>query len=341
MKLSWTKLEASGDPEHGIPCSRSSHGVSYLNDSLLVYGGENVARTPIEEEANKIWVCSGVTSTLGTWKRISLEGKSPPSRIAHAQAAYNDRYIYVFGGRAGITMKEQAMNDMWVLDTESWTWNEVPQKGDIPEARSFHKMICVGPSLFLFGGCGVNGRLNCLHQFDIATNTWKSCGSSNHLKGRGGPNLIALKSKIAVVAGFAGEETNDGHCYDLEKNAWDEESINSLLADMRKRSVCSSASFPSLNLAVIFGGEVDPSHRGHEGAGGFERDVVLLDGSTGAYISSQKEISASWPDIRGWADADGTEIGGEGHFYVFGGLAGNDENPERLADLWRLTLSKE
>lgn len=81
---------------------------------------------------------------------------------------------------------------------------------------------------------------------------------------------------------------------------------------------------------LIFGGEVNPSDLGHEGAGAFENDVVLIDGHSAQRIPS----SACWPEKRGWAD--GASEGDR--FYIFGGLTGDDENPRRLNDLWQCDL---
>jgi Galactose oxidase, central domain len=366
----WTQIEAQPDPQHGVPIPRSSHGVSYLAhcDTLIVYGGEHVARTPMEDESASCWICRNVTTTAAAaWKRIdcSTSSTSPPSRIAHAQALYDDRYLYIFGGRAGITMQERAMNDLWVLDTADFTWSQVIVNSNdayLPEARSFHRMICIGSNLYVFGGCGAHhGRLNDLYTFDIATKTWHCLGVSHHLRGRGGPNLLSLQSgrQLAVVAGFAGEETADGHVYtmavrrhndDHDENAnngaWETDALTPLLQGMRPRSVCVSASFPTLGLAIVFGGEVDPSDKGHEGAGAFENDIVVLDERTGAYLSTRKAAAdeMSWPEQRGWSDAASTETpsdgGGTGHLFLFGGLAGDDTNPQRLNDLWRLDIQK-
>uniref|UniRef100_A0A7S4JKK6 Uncharacterized protein n=1 Tax=Odontella aurita TaxID=265563 RepID=A0A7S4JKK6_9STRA len=116
------------------------------------------------------------------------------------------------------------------------------------------------------------------------------------------------------------------------------------LKDVRPRSVCVSAYLPTSKTAVIFGGEVDPSDRGHEGAGGFENDVLLLDSATGAF---QERIApsitdAEWPEQRGWSDGDVIAASGDGNggdaLYIFGGLSGDDKDPRRLDDLWRLTL---
>ena len=42
------------------------------------------------------------------------------------------------------------------------------------------------------------------------------------LKGQGGLNLFPLNSgpELAVVSGFVGQETNDGHVYDTASKAW-------------------------------------------------------------------------------------------------------------------------
>mmetsp|Transcript_10955 Transcript_10955/g.23710 ORF Transcript_10955/g.23710 Transcript_10955/m.23710 type:complete len:119 (-) Transcript_10955:59-415(-) len=115
------------------------------------------------------------------------------------------------------------------------------------------------------------------------------------------------------------------------------------LKDMRPRSVCVSASFLAKGVAVIFGGEVDPSDRGHEGAGGFENDVVFLDIKSGAVKENIRPsiMEAEWPEERGWSDGDAGEIGMSGPcLFMFGGLSGDDKNPRRLADLWQCKIEE-
>jgi hypothetical protein len=143
---------------------------------------------------------------------------------------------------------------------------------------------------------------------------------------------------LAVVAGFAGEETADGHVFDLATGQWEQELMT--LTGLRPRSVCTSGSFPSVGVSVIFGGEVDPSAKGHEGAGGFENDLVVLDEKTGSILTAS--IKSDGPEPRGWSDAAHTDDGkGTGQFFTFGGLSGDDASPRRLDDLWRLDLARE
>ena len=251
-------------------------------------------------------------------------------------------------------MDEEPLNDMWVLDasgkpgTEQWSeilYDTSSSSSPPPEARSFHKMVAVGTDLYIFGGCGASGRLADLHKFDTTTRTWTALGTSNILGGRGGANLITLKGgAVAVVAGFAGEETNDGHMI-ASNGKWAEAGMEGL-SSVRPRSVCVSASFPHKDSAIIFGGEVDPSDRGHEGAGGFENDVVVLDFQSGAHKETIQKYSSDseWPEERGWSDGDvgqvDSSLDGESLF-VFGGLTGDDKDPRRLDDLWECRIMSE
>ncbi|GAX14619.1 hypothetical protein FisN_6Lh402 [Fistulifera solaris] len=337
--MGWQLLSPQPDPEHGTPCTRSSHGLSYVNHRLVIYGGEHVARTPLSNEQQALWVCH---DNLQQWRCCVSTTKTspPPPRIAHAQAVHHHD-IYIFGGRAGITMQEQAMNDLWKLNCSgppgSEFWEEIKDmQGTLPPARSFHRMICVGDALYVFGGCGVGGRLQDLYRFDILTQTWSE-GPNAQLAGRGGPNLVALQGGrcLQVVAGFCGHETNDAQVYSVEEEQWLEQGVMTL-SEMRPRSVCVAGSFPSLGVAVIFGGEVDPSDRGHEGAGGFANDLVLLDEATGEYQETipASETAKDWPETRGWSAGDVHQNA----LYVFGGLSGDDASPRRLDDLWKLEL---
>ena len=149
-KFSWTRLDPNPDPLNGKPCKRSSHGLSLLNNGkrLILFGGEEVARTPLMVDQST-WAAEQSDDGVWSWRNIN-PNDTPPPRVAHAQAVYND-CVYIFGGRAGITMKERAMNYLWKLDcsgepgTESWTLITPSEQGDAPpEARSFHKMLCVG-----------------------------------------------------------------------------------------------------------------------------------------------------------------------------------------------------
>ena len=80
------------------PIARSSHGLSALNGSLYVIGGEAEARTPIDMAVHVLPALE--EADAGEWRTIKAE-RAPPARIAHAQATVGDELV-IFGGRAGV-----------------------------------------------------------------------------------------------------------------------------------------------------------------------------------------------------------------------------------------------
>jgi N-acetylneuraminic acid mutarotase len=51
--------------------------------------------------------------------------------------------------------------------------------GKVPQPRSYHAATVAGGKLYVFGGCGVGGRLNELHAYDPASNEWRQLPSSD------------------------------------------------------------------------------------------------------------------------------------------------------------------
>ena len=125
---------------------------------------------------------------------------------------------------------------------------------------------------------------------------------------------------------MSSQEANDCYKFDLGSSTWSTVPSDSL----RPRSVFGICTLG--NKVVIFGGEVDPSAAGHSGAGDFENDVVCLESETGEWST----LAASGaPLARGWTRI---AANGDNSFLLFGGLAGNDENPTRLDDMWQFSL---
>ena len=80
------------------------------------------------------------------------------------------------------------------------------------------------------------------------------------------------------------------------------------------------------------GGELEPSARGHAGAGNFSDQATLLR-LTGSEVSLETESEG--PRARGWS-AGGVWRSGESgeRMLVVAGLTGDDNNPVRLMDVW-------
>jgi N-acetylneuraminic acid mutarotase len=325
----WTCLSAGSSNF----ITRSSHGVTAIGNILYVFGGEHKCRHAID---NKL-MAFDTTAENADWSVVDAKGTVPEERFAHTQAAVtNDQgtFLYIFAGRQGITMQERALTDMHRFNPNTSTWEAVVFANggaNMPSARSFHTMCAIGATLYVFGGCPADHapRSNELFAFDTNTCQWTSLPTFGDIRGRGGATLEASADgkSLFVIAGFCGEEAGDMFQYHIEAQQWTQ-----VPANFRPRSVVSSASYAGSIL--LFGGEVDPSAKGHEGAGGFANDLLVFDGLTGA-AANVDCTSQELPTTRGWASADA--IGTS--FYLVGGLTGDDDAPQRLGDVWRLDLA--
>jgi len=316
------------------------------NPKLVVFGGENVPRVPIDSTLHVLALSSSSRKDVpsGNWEVVEVKGDDnvPPTRVAHAQAVLNDT-LYIFGGRRGITMDEKPLADLWKFDWNEKTWEEVVCTGSIPEARSYHKLISAGNLLYCFGGCGASGRLSDLHSFDAKTSTWTKLPAYEKIAGRGGACFQANGAGTAlyVVAGFTGKEARDLYRYDIASSTWTqlEDFPNSISA----RSVTAGCTVPNLDMVCVFGGELEPSAHGHEGAGNFSNDVLCLNTTPKEERISRVTLAdpgSEQPCPRGWLESTLLRTGnGTADIAVYGGLSGTDESFTRNDDLWILSLS--
>ena len=172
--MKWELLRQGGD----VPLARSSHTVSQIGPKLFLFGGEHDPRTPINSDVHAYDVASG------DWSVLRATGTAPEPRLAHsATVADNTSRIYVFGGRSGKEMGDGAFDDLHVFDASVAAWHAVTDaKGPAPAMRSFHTSAAAHKNMYIFGGCGTDGRLADLHQFDTRVGSMLVPVSAGYLK---------------------------------------------------------------------------------------------------------------------------------------------------------------
>lgn len=188
--------------------------------------------------------------------------------------------------------------------------------------------------VYVFGGCGVSGRLNDLWAFDIAAKKWaKFVEPGSTCLPRGGPGLFVSCGKIWVVYGFSGKELDDVHCFDLKTGIW---TLVETSGDKPSaRSVFSLAGMG--NRVILYGGEIHPSDLKHLGAGSFSEEIFALDTETCIWKRVEVEAkSGEHPGPRGWCAFSVGKKGGQEGLLVYGG---NSPTNDRLSDLFFFTPS--
>lgn len=180
-------------------------------------------------------------------------------------------------------------------------------------------------------GCGAEGRLNDLWEFDTQTSTWRALPSNPDIKPRGGASLIASSDgkSLYVIGGFCGHELADVHRFDVAAGTW-----VACSALPTARSVlgvgthdCSGACGND-GAILAYGGEVDPSDKGHEGAGDFCAEL-LGHSAGGTWLSL--DSSGEGPGPRGWYACTTHK----GDLVVHGGLGADNA---RRGDMYILRM---
>lgn len=90
------------------------------------------------------------------------------------------------------------LDDVWVLDIESMTWQEVRCGGDIPNPRYGHSCHLVGSRMFVVGGKGPNGQLyRDVHFLDLVDWTWVAVNATST-----GPSPRCVNHRLLLIVVF-------------------------------------------------------------------------------------------------------------------------------------------
>ena len=144
------------------------------------------------------------------------------------------------------------------------------------------------------------------------------------MEGRGGASIALMGTNenlaLCVLGGFAGREMKDVHMFDLQTLKWS-------ISSKELKDACSVAVCVNIGKQVVlFGGELEPSARGHAGAGNFSGELTVYGDNLEEKIKNGEGAPA-----RGWSAGDAW---GKDTVVIVGGLTGDDENPTRLMDVW-------
>lgn len=108
-----------------------------------------------------------------TWHRIATpkSTKEPSPRWGHCVATREHELIY-FAGYADSVY----MNDLWVFNTQTMTWNDIKTGGEVPSNRSncTAHFDSASDELIIFGGGGTNKkRFNTVSILNWKTKIWR------------------------------------------------------------------------------------------------------------------------------------------------------------------------
>ena len=359
----WREIVASNPP-----CPRSSHQLSSLGSRIFLFGGENGPEQshfgyglPVPSTA--VHCLDLDRPDAWTEVQISPDSADPPSaRLGHGQTIIEDGdgqpFLYVFGGRQPEEKEDleniRSLRDLHRLNLNSGVWEQVLGTGEVPSVRSYHQMVSVGSTFFLFAGMINDERYSDLYAFDTVEQHWSRLPQSP-MEGRGGPGLCAIghgaNASLIVVAGFCGRPMADVWQYRIASAEWLPRADWNLPV-ARSIFACGVLTSDLTGEAVeicTFGGELENFDAAlkEEGkdptvqASLYSNETLLLQSTSQSSEVHVTQSSSSCPAARGWTAGCTACVGGKPCFVIFGGIREGQEEGEpsgvRLGDLATFT----
>ncbi|KAJ1994711.1 hypothetical protein H4R33_000134 [Dimargaris cristalligena] len=110
------------------PSPRAFHSAACLSNQMIVFGGTD-AYTSTKPTDSTVWILTGTSSNgRATYKwsqaPITDKTKGPSARFGHSALLQDDK-MYVYGG-----VGTGGDTNMYVLDTQAWSWNVVSISGN-------------------------------------------------------------------------------------------------------------------------------------------------------------------------------------------------------------------
>ncbi|KAL0042731.1 hypothetical protein WJX79_009011 [Trebouxia sp. C0005] len=128
-----------------IPSPRHGHTAIWdRSDSLIVFGG-------INSNSQCLADVHVLSLSTGCWSTPQCTGDIPRARANHAAVSWGPNLMLVFGG-CDPKAAGRFMNDIFVLDTVTFTWHCLRVMGSPPAPRYWHTMVMLQGKAMVYGG---------------------------------------------------------------------------------------------------------------------------------------------------------------------------------------------
>ena len=164
--LTWRKVKTGG--ETILP--RYGHSAELVGSRMFVFGGKG-------DENNLFRDMYFLDLVDWIWAPVISQSKGPSPRMGHASLLVG-RMIVIHGGWDG---KANVNNDIWIFNTETFTWAEPKTSGMPPSPRFGHSLNLQQDDgdgrIILFGGStmkpdGVPDYLNDMLELNTESMVW-------------------------------------------------------------------------------------------------------------------------------------------------------------------------
>jgi hypothetical protein len=217
--LAWTKLQAGPSARFAFTAV-----LAPKTESVLVFGGETKKGKGFDFFKD-LWVHD---VKIDRWQEVTIKGDGPGDRAYHSAAFDTKRdTMWVFGGAR---RDFGALDDLWKIDTATWTWTKLAPSGESPGAR-FNAGLLYDPKrdqLVLWSGCKAffkeDNAWPDLWTYDIEKNTWSKKPSAAPGRWQAASVLAPDLDMLIAQGGYDGHSVVHAETwtYPLETDKWNE-----------------------------------------------------------------------------------------------------------------------
>eukprot|EP00818_Percolomonas_sp_WS_P000141 CAMPEP_0117449934 /NCGR_PEP_ID=MMETSP0759-20121206/8203_1 /TAXON_ID=63605 /ORGANISM="Percolomonas cosmopolitus, Strain WS" /LENGTH=1658 /DNA_ID=CAMNT_0005242429 /DNA_START=134 /DNA_END=5107 /DNA_ORIENTATION=+ len=187
--MQWDSPQCTGDAPQAV----AGYSITRVGPLIYLFGGENL----IGEQSNQIY---SLHTDHYEWTHIKCSKEIPRPRCGHSASLIDDHRILFFGGKSGLDY----LNDAYIFDTNTNTFEKVVFGGPLPPPRAFHSMAehiskkDGKKTMVLFGGHDGGYLFNQISVLDVDTMIWfkvqtfgdAPTGRYSHFSGAVGSNII-------------------------------------------------------------------------------------------------------------------------------------------------------
>ncbi|KAL5735137.1 hypothetical protein ACOSP7_032998 [Xanthoceras sorbifolium] len=138
---------ANGSDGQAGPSPRAFHIAIAIDCHMFIFGGRYGSK-----RLGDFWV---LDTDIWQWSELTSFGDLPSPRDFAAASAIGNRKIVMYGGWDS----KRWLSDVYILDTMSLEWMELPVTGSVPPPRCGHTATMVEKRLLVYGGRGGGGPI--------------------------------------------------------------------------------------------------------------------------------------------------------------------------------------
>lgn len=250
----WTAIEGDG------PSARRNAAAIYdaQGDRVLLFGGRGSSG-----DLADLWSFDVMTDR---WQQLTATNAGPSPRFTH-NAVYDAEFhrMLIWSGREVNSAGSTLLNDVWALDLEALTWDELTPTTTAPVERYGTAAVFdpVGGDLVTFAGFTTQGRFNDTWRFSAEQRSWNDVTAASAQPGERCLHAATYDERRHRMLMFGGQRgsssLDDTWALDLSTDAWSQLASN---ADTGGRRYPAVAYHAGSDRFLMFGGLATDGSRG-------------------------------------------------------------------------------